>query len=329
MALSRCMELTRQLLAFARRQPFRPECVDLIEVVAKFQELLNRAVGRRASLRLVTEGSALRARVDPHHVERMLTNLVVNSADAIEELATGPGRINVRVEAVTLVATRRAVPGDIPAGSYVCVAVEDNGCGIDAGRLPRIFEPYFTTKPQGRGTGLGLASVYGMIRQNDGQVSVEDLAPGTRFTLWFPRIDSVLETVNGPGTNAAALADTAMGPQILVVEDVDQVRDIAARILRSAGFRVLTACHGAEAIALLDEGHEVRLILSDLQMPVMGGRQLAERVRERAEPPPIIFMTGYSEDTYGQGGDPCLMLLAKPFTPDRLIAFVRSVLRSS
>ena len=158
---------------------------------------------------------------------------------------------------------------------------------------------------------------------------MEDLASGTRFTLWFPRIGSIPELVNDPTARVAAPADTASGPQILVVEDVDQVRDIAARILRSAGFRVLLARHGAEAIALLDAGHEVRLILSDLQMPVMGGRQLAERVRERAKPPPIIFMTGYSEDTHGQRGDPCLMLLAKPFTPDRLLTFVRSALSSS
>lgn len=326
MALSRCMELTRQLLAFARRQPFRPECVDLIAVVVNFQELLNRAVGRRASLRLITEASVLRARVDPHHIERMLTNLVVNAADAIEELATRAGRITVRLHELKLLAPRRALPGDIPPGSYVCVAVEDNGGGIEPARLPRIFEPYFTTKPQGRGTGLGLATVYGMIRQNEGQVSVEDLESGTRFTLWFPRIDALSEPVNRHRASADARADTALLPQVLIVEDVDQVRDIAARILRSAGFRILTACHGVEALALLDAGHEVRLILSDLQMPVMGGRELAERVRERSEPPPIIFMTGYSEDTHGQGGDPCLMLLAKPFTPDRLIAFVKSAL---
>jgi two-component system cell cycle sensor histidine kinase/response regulator CckA len=326
LALSRCMELTRQLLAFARREPFRPESVDLTEVVVKFQDLLNRAVGRRATLRLEVGTGRLRARVDPRHVERMLTNLVVNAADAIEQLGIRSGRISVRLEATRLDAVLRAVPGDVPPGSYVCVVVDDNGGGIAPERLPRIFDPYFTTKPQGRGTGLGLASVYGMARQNDGLVSVSDLALGTRFTLWFPRIDAVAEPardVSGPAEAAPLAASDA---DILIVEDVDQVRYIAERILRSAGFRTLTACNGAEALTLLDRGQQVRLILTDLQMPVMGGRQLADLVNRRPDPPPIIFMTGYSEDTHGQGANPHLTLLAKPFTPDRLIEFVKSVL---
>jgi two-component system, cell cycle sensor histidine kinase and response regulator CckA len=294
--------------------------------VVKFRELLNRAVGRRASLLMETGNMPLRARVDPRHVERMLTNLVVNAADAIEELGIRAGRISVRLEAVTLDVTCRAIPGDIPPGSYVCVVVEDNGGGIAPARLPRIFDPYFTTKAQGRGTGLGLASVYGMVRQNDGQVSVGELDMGTRFTLWFPRIDALPLPEIPAELRVEAAPENDHDGHILIVEDVDQVRNIAARILRSAGFPILTARHGVEALALLDAGHKVRLILTDLQMPIMGGRQLAEHVHEREDPPPVIFMTGYSEDTHGQAADPGLMLLAKPFTPDRLIEFVKSIL---
>jgi PAS domain S-box-containing protein len=327
LALSRCMELTRQLLAFARREPFRPESVDLNDVVVKFQELLNRAVGRRGTLRIEASRAPLRARVDPRHVERMLTNLVVNAADAIEQLGIRSGRITIRLEATQLREALRALPGDVPPGSYVCIQVDDNGGGIAPDRLPRIFDPYFTTKPQGRGTGLGLASVYGMARQNDGLVSVSDLDLGTRFTLWFPRIDRLAEPVREASAPVEAPAQEASDADILIVEDVDQVRYIADRILRSKGFRTLTASNGAEALALLDRGKQVRLILTDLQMPVMGGRELAERVSQRADPPPVIFMTGYSEDTHGQGANPHLTLLAKPFTPDRLIEFVKSVLR--
>jgi PAS domain S-box-containing protein len=326
LALSRCMELTRQLLAFARREPFRPESVDLTEVVVKFQDLLNRAVGRRATLRIETAPGPLRARVDPRHVERMLTNLVVNAADAIEQLGIRSGRVTVRLEPTTLADLLRAVPGDIPPGSYTCVVVDDNGGGIDPERLPRIFDPYFTTKPQGRGTGLGLASVYGMARQNDGLVSVTDLPFGTRFTLWFPRIDGVAERARETSVPSEVLPLAGSDADVLIVEDVDQVRYIAERILRSAGFRTLTACNGAEALHLLEHGQQVRLILTDLQMPVMGGRELAERVDLLPEAPPVIFMTGYSEDTHGQGANPHLTLLAKPFTPDRLIEFVKSVL---
>jgi two-component system cell cycle sensor histidine kinase/response regulator CckA len=269
---------------------------------------------------------AQRSRVDPRHVERMLTNLVVNAADAIEQLGIRSGRITIRLEAARLSETLRALPGDVPPGSYVCIQVDDNGGGIDPDRLPRIFDPYFTTKPQGRGTGLGLASVYGMARQNDGLVSVSDLELGTRFTLWFPRIDQLTEPVRESAASVEASAQEASDADILIVEDVDQVRYIAERILRSKGFRTLTASNGAEALALLDGGKQVRVILTDLQMPVMGGRELAERVSQRENPPPVIFMTGYSEDTHGQGANPHLTLLAKPFTPDRLIEFVKSVL---
>jgi PAS domain S-box-containing protein len=326
LALSRCMELTRQLLAFARREPFRPESVDLNDVVVKFQDLLNRAVGRRGTLRIEPSRGPLRARVDPRHVERMLTNLVVNAADAIEQLGIRSGRITIRLEATQLREALRALPGDVPAGAYVCIQVDDNGGGIDPDRLPRIFDPYFTTKPQGRGTGLGLASVYGMARQNDGLVSVSDLDLGTRFTLWFPRIDALAAPIAEAAAPCDAPPQAASDADILIVEDVDQVRYIAERILRSAGFRTLTASNGVEALALLDGGKQVRLILTDLQMPVMGGRELAERVSQREEPPPVIFMTGYSEDTHGQGANPHLTLIAKPFTPDRLIEFVKSVL---
>jgi two-component system cell cycle sensor histidine kinase/response regulator CckA len=320
------MELTRQLLAFARREPFRPESVDLNDVVVKFQDLLNRAVGRRGTLRIEASRGPLRARVDPRHVERMLTNLVVNAADAIEQLGIRAGRITIRLEATQLREALHALPGDVPAGAYVCIQVDDNGGGIDPDRLPRIFDPYFTTKPQGRGTGLGLASVYGMARQNDGLVSVSDLDLGTRFTLWFPRIDALAAPIAEAAAPSDAPPQEASDADILIVEDVDQVRYIAERILRSAGFRTLTASNGVEALALLDRGKQVRLILTDLQMPVMGGRELAERVSQREEPPPVIFMTGYSEDTHGQGANPHLTLIAKPFTPDRLIEFVKSVL---
>jgi two-component system cell cycle sensor histidine kinase/response regulator CckA len=272
----------------------------------------------------------LHARVDPRHVERMLTNLVVNAADAIEQLGIRAGRVGVRLEPVTLRQPLRALPGDIPAGSYVCIQVDDNGGGIAPERLPRIFDPYFTTKPQGRGTGLGLASVYGMARQNDGLVSVTDLEQGTRFTLWFPRTDVPGESPGEPAHESSPVhevpAEAPSHADILIVEDVEQVRYIAQRILRSAGFRTITAGNGAEALALLDQGRQVRLILTDLQMPVMGGRELAEHVSQRPDAPPVIFMTGYSEDTHGKGANPHLTLLAKPFTPDRLIEFVKSVL---
>jgi signal transduction histidine kinase/CheY-like chemotaxis protein len=336
LALGRSRDLTRQLLAFARRQPFSPESMDLAEVVRRFYDLLNRAVGRRAALRVEIVPGQLWCRVDPHHVERMLTNLVVNAADAIEESGNGSGRITVRLTRVDLAAQRRALPGDVPAGSYACIIIEDNGGGIGPERLPRIFEPYFTTKPAGRGTGLGLASVYGMARQNDGQVTVNELLTGTQFTLWFPctvpSVVSVTPASASASASAAAVARAAERPvsrfdhQILIVDDIDQVRDTVERILSSAGFRTLVASQGQEALDLLDSGFDVRLIVSDLEMPVMGGRELARRVQDREKPPPVIFMTGYSEDTQSTSSELGHMLLAKPFTPERLVKFVKRAL---
>jgi PAS domain S-box-containing protein len=329
LALSRSRDLTRQLLAFARRQPFSPETVDLAEVVRRFYDLLNRAVGRRAALRIERSVGSLWCRVDPHHVERMLTNLVVNAADAIEETTRSSGRITVRFEAVDLAAPRRALPGDVPVGAYACVIVEDNGGGIDASRLPRIFEPYFTTKPEGRGTGLGLASVYGMARQNAGQVTVSELPTGTRFTLWFPRIDrrEASAARSGASVRPSSAPVSVFDHRILIVGDMDSVRDTAQRILSAAGFRTLSASNGQDALDLLDSGFDVRLVLTDLEMPVMSGRELAERVSQRPSPPPLIFMTGFSETTLTDAGELGHMLLAKPFTPERLIEFVKRALK--
>lgn len=329
LALSRSRDLTRQLLAFARRQPFSPESVDLAEVVRRFYDLLNRAVGRRAALRIELGAGQLWCRVDPHHVERMLTNLVVNAADAIEETRRGSGRINVRFEGVELVSPLHALPGDVPAGAYACVVVEDNGGGIDPARLPRIFEPYFTTKPEGRGTGLGLASVYGMARQNSGQVTVSELPTGTRFTLWFPRIDGREARLlpSGAAVRASRAPVSVFDHRVLLALDSDSVRDTAQRILSAAGFRTLSASNGQDALDLLDSGFDVRLILTDLEMPVMSGRELAARVQRLPSPPPVIFMTGFSEAPLPDAGELGHMLLARPFTPERLLEFVKRALK--
>jgi CheY-like chemotaxis protein len=329
LALSRSRDLTRQLLAFARRQPFSPESIDIAEVVRRFYDLLHRAVGRRAVLRIQRSIAPLWCRVDPHHVERMLTNLVVNAADAIEETRRASGRITVRFEGVELSAPCRALPGDVPAGAYACVIVEDNGGGIDVARLPHIFEPYFTTKPEGRGTGLGLASVYGMARQNNGLVTVSELPTGTRFTLWFPRIDrcEAASAQRGSAARASTTPVSSFDHRVLIVDDNDPGRDTAQRILSAAGFRTLSAASGHDALELLDSGFDVRLILTALEMPGMSGRELAEHVSRRPSPPPVIFVTGFSETTLADAGEVGHMLLARPFTPERLLEFVKRALR--
>lgn len=189
MALDRCMDLTRQLLAFARRQPFRPDRVDLRQVLSGFRELLAGIVGRRAQMRVQLCDVPLMSRVDPRHVERILANLAVNAADATAAASGRSGVIEVRARAVTLEQPERALPNDLPAGRYACLDVSDNGVGIAPAELPRIFDPYFTTKARGEGTGLGLSSVYGMASQNGGYVTVLALTPGTRLSVYFPLLE--------------------------------------------------------------------------------------------------------------------------------------------
>jgi two-component system cell cycle sensor histidine kinase/response regulator CckA len=330
LALGRSRDLTRQLLAFARRQAFTPEFLDLAEVVRDFYDLLGRAIGQRATLSIERSGASCACRLDPRHAERMLTNLVVNAADAIEETrrgAPGSGRIIVRIEGVTLPVAQRAVPEDVPAGAYACVSVEDNGGGVEAKRQPRIFEPYFTTKPEGRGTGLGLASVYGMARQNNGLVTVSEVPEGARFTLWFPHAERSGSTPRRARAAASATPPSALDHRILIVENDPLVRDAAQRILNAAGFRTLAASQGQEALDLLGSGFDVRLIVSDLEMPVMSDREFAERLGGLAAAPPVIFMTGYSEEGAGGSSELGQMLLAKPFTPERLVEFVKRALK--
>jgi two-component system, cell cycle sensor histidine kinase and response regulator CckA len=184
-AVSRCVELTRQLLGFARCQPFAPGLTDVRDVLEGLEDLLRQSVGRRAELQIRTDSHPLYARLDAQHLEQMLANLIVNAADAIEAARIGPGEVRIVAEHIELHSAIASTPDVVPAGGFTRISVEDNGGGVAPEHLPRIFEPYFTTKPRGRGTGLGLSAVYGIAHQNGGLVTVESLPAGTRFALWF------------------------------------------------------------------------------------------------------------------------------------------------
>ncbi|HKP60781.1 MAG TPA: PAS domain-containing protein [Polyangiales bacterium] len=314
-AVTRCAELTRQLLGFARCQPFAPELVDVRSVVDGLHELFRQSLGRRAALRVETAPGTLMARVDPRQLEQMLANLIVNAADAIEAANKTSGRVRVCVDQLQLTAASELVPETVGPGWYTRISVEDDGGGVSPDHLPRIFEPYFTTKPRGRGTGLGLSAVYGMAHQNGGVVTVEPLPDGTRFALWFP-----LPSASAPLT--AAATELCRG-RVLVVDDMPELRTTTAGWLREAGFETLEAEGGEAALAVLAT-KVVDLVLTDLQMPGLDGLALADEIERRQPDLPVVLMTGFASAAAAESPR---KLLQKPFAEADLIAFVRSALR--
>jgi PAS domain S-box-containing protein len=318
-AVTRCAELTRQLLGFARRQPFAPELIDVCAVVEAMHELFRQSLGRRAQLRVDTPGAALFAHVDARHLEQMLANLIVNAADAIETSGRGLGEVNIIADQLHLMAAVSGTPDSVSAGHFTRIRVEDDGGGVAPEFLPRIFEPYFTTKPRGRGTGLGLSAVYGMAHQNGGVVTVDALPAGTRFALWFP----VPEQRVAPPPRRSAHPD-ARAPRILVVDDVPELRFATALSLRAAGFETLEASGAETALAEL-ASREVDVVLSDIQMPGIDGYALAAEIAKCHPGLPVVLMTGYARAA-AEHDVPSYRLLHKPFSEAALLAAVQSAL---
>ncbi len=330
-ASRRAATLTRQLLAFSRKQVLQPRRVDVNETVRSLERMLCRLIGEDVRIETALDGDAWPVHADPGQLEQVLMNLVVNARDAMP--AGGVVRIrtaNTSVDSISA-ATHPACLG---AGSFLSIAVADTGVGIDAAVLPHIFEPFFTTKELGRGTGLGLAMVYGIVKQSGGTVSVESVpGEGTTFTVYLP-CDSSSE-----GSRAAAprAAEVGGGETVLVVEDEPAVRDVVRRMLARNGYQVVEAGDGAEALrlwragrALPDRAGRIDVVLADLVMPVMGGRELIERLRAEQPEVPVVLMTGYTADPAGAQADlasgEASGFLQKPLSQDSLLTQLRLVL---
>jgi nitrogen-specific signal transduction histidine kinase len=318
----RAAELTRQLLAFGRKQVMAPRFLSLNEVVSCFAGMLRRIV--REDIELLTRlapdlGTAL---ADPGQIEQVVMNLVVNARDAMPE----GGRITITTANVDMVPS---AGNDLQVRSGPCVmlAVSDTGCGMDEETKRLIFEPFFTTKETGKGTGLGLATVYGIVRQSGGWVSVDsEPGKGSSFKVFLPRVNEQPMPVG----QAPAQADQSAGHEtILLVEDQDAVRKLFGTALKARGYTVLTASNGPEALALPDdELRAVDLLLSDVVMPDMSGIELAKRVKVMLPNVRVLLMSGYTPDELAPDsvlgrGVTCLM---KPFSPAQLTTKVREVL---
>jgi signal transduction histidine kinase/ActR/RegA family two-component response regulator len=320
----RASALTQQLLAFSRKQVLQPKVLDLNEVVANMGTMLRRVIGEDIDLVMVVGANLGRVRADPGQLEQIVVNLVVNARDAMPK----GGRLIVKTANVELDDTfARRHPGGRP-GPHVMMAVSDTGDGIPADVIPHIFEPFFTTKAGGRGTGLGLSTVYGIVRQHEGSIAVDsDPGLGTTFKIYLPRVEEVPESA-GRSEPLAALRGSET---VLLVEDEDGVRRLAREVLEMNGYTVLEAPDGPSGLQIASRyPGPIHLLLTDIVMPTMNGRQLSEQLLLMRPELRVLYMSGYTDDAIIDRGMPesSLPFLPKPFAPADLARKVREVLQS-
>ncbi len=322
-AADRAARLTRQLLAFSRRQVLQPRVLDLNIVITDVEKMLRRVIGEDIDL-LVIPGSGLgRVKADPGQLDQVILNLAVNARDAMPQ----GGKLTIETADVELDGAHGQQHVAAQPGPYVMLAVSDTGCGMDAETRSHLFEPFFTTKEVGKGTGLGLATVYGIVTQSGGTVSVySEPGRGTTFKLYLPCVE---EAVEWPVPAASPVPLVEGSETILVVEDEEAVRSLARMVLERKGYTVLEACHGVEALRI-SERHQgpIALMLTDLIMPELGGRELAGRLAAVRPDTKILYMSGYTDNGIVHQGvlDARTAFLSKPFTPDALARKVREVL---
>jgi PAS domain S-box-containing protein len=322
-AAERGAGLTRQLLAFSRRQVLEPTNVDLNEVVRDLEKMLHRLLGEDID---VTSGLADGLGIvhaDRGQLEQVVLNMAVNARDAMPN----GGKLSITTANVDLAADTRCGAEVVPAGRYVAVTLEDTGCGMTAEVCARMFEPFFTTKERGRGTGLGLATCFGIVKQSGGAICVHtDVGRGSRFTVFLPRVEA---TADAPSTPTASPASGPGGETVLLVEDDDLVRSALRRALSSRGFRVLTAADGAEADAVASiHGPAIDVIVTDVVIPGSNGPEVVAALSRRCPRAKALFVSGYSDHAVLRSAriDTSRNFLQKPFPPAALANRIRQLL---
>ena len=323
-AASRSADLTRQLLAFARKQTVAPQVLDLNETIDRLLKMLRRLIGEAIDLIWLPGAGIWPIRVDPSQIDQILANLCVNARDAI----TGVGRITVETGNHTLDDHYCVTHTGLVAGEYVRISVSDTGCGVDPQTLDHIFEPFFTTKAIGSGTGLGLATVYGAVKQNNGFIDVDsEPGRGTVFRIYLPRHQNVDTAVQSCKEGAA---EPVVGGHetILLVEDEPAILEMTTMMLRRLGYTVLAAGTPGEAVRLIkDFAGEIDLLMTDVIMPEMNGRDLAEVLLLGRQETRCLFMSGYTSDIIASQGvlDEGVHFIQKPFSTAKLAAKIREV----
>ncbi len=317
----RASMLTQQLLAFSRRQVLQPKVLDLNATVSDMATMLRRLIGEDIDLRILPGDGLGRVKADPGQVGQTILNLVLNARDAMP----GGGRLTIETNNAFLDGTFSSKHPQAVTGPHVLLAVSDTGVGMSEDTQGHLFEPFFTTKEKGKGTGLGLSTVYGIVHQSHGYIYVySELGKGTTVKVYLPRVDEEVETVSPVPAPAPHGTET-----VLVVEDERQVREFVTRVLSAKGYRVLSAGEGFEALRLCkDCADPVDLLVTDVVMPGMGGRELASRVEAAVPGVRVLFVSGYTDNAVSRHGvlEAGLEFLQKPFTTDALLGKVREIL---
>lgn len=317
-------ELTRSLLAFARKQPLDPRAVDIKQLMERLWPLLERALGGEISLRLITDEHLRRIMVDPGQFENALLNLALNAKDAMPD----GGQLMIEIQNTHL-PDKYARNHDISAGDYVVVAISDSGCGIPSDQIDKVFEPFYTTKSKDKGTGLGLAMVYGFIKQSNGHVNIySEPGQGTTVRLYLP---VAVEKLSVSVEQTMLQSEPPMGHErILVVEDDKLVREYVVSQLTALGYAVLSAADGKQALAVIESDQQIDLLLTDVILPDgLNGRKIAEKALQLRPELRVLYTSGYTENSIVHHGrlDPGVLLLSKPYSREQLAHKVRQALK--
>ena len=325
MASQRASSLTRQLLAFSRKQMLAPKILNVQSVVAEMEKILRRLIGEDVQLETSSAPDLGLMKADRSQIEQVILNLAVNARDAMPQ----GGRLTIETANVELDASYSHPPAVLSPGRYVMLAVTDNGCGMDAETQAHVFEPFFTTKEKGKGTGLGLATVYGVVKQSGGYVWVySEPGRGTSFKIYLPRIEETAVPAGRDGKGEMQIPERG-SETILLVEDEKGVRELAREYLASSGYTVIEAedGHTALELAAMHVG-PIHLLLTDVVMPGISGRELAERVSQIRPGIKIIYMSGYTDQAVVHHGilRNDAVLLQKPFTLMTLAGKLREML---
>jgi signal transduction histidine kinase len=317
--------LTRQLLAFSRKQILQPKVIDLNALVLEMERLLRRVIGERFDLQAHPDAENGRVKADPSQLEQVVLNLGVNARDAMPR----GGKLIIRTENVRL--DRKTAPqiaASLKSGDYVMLSVTDTGAGMNEETKSHIFEPFFTTKGPGKGTGLGLATVYGIVRQTGGGISVEsEPGKGSTFRIYLPQESAPVDFTRTP---LMPVEKSDNFETVLVVEDEDIVRELVCDVLEDQGYNVICARDGVEALNMAEEcDGPIHLLVTDVIMPHMNGHELAGKLSQLRPDMKVLYVSGYSDNEIGDHGqlDPRYELLQKPFTPQTLARKIREVIR--
>ena len=322
---NRAAGLTHRLLAFSRRQSLDSKPVEINQLVTSMGELLQRSINESIALDMRLAAELWTAEADPNQLESALLNLVINARDAMP----GGGKLVVETSNRHLDSVFTAAYGTLTPGDYVELSVSDTGCGIPEHLLTRVFDPFFTTKPIGQGTGLGLSMIYGFARQSHGYVTIHsEVGMGTTVSLFLPRFVGELHTQEPLNPTLLPIANA--GETVLIVEDDQAVRVLVCAVLKELGYAFVEAGDANTALPIIESEQRIDLLISDVGLPGMNGRQMAEIGRQIRPELKVLFITGYAEHAAVRGGflDPGMQLITKPFTFDLLTAKVREMIHA-